>query len=166
MSAPRNLPPLFDPNITLNPKPVYQGDQGPFPVRTEYRPDGSSAPRTQRLQYPLIKESSLNHIRDPTIIEGIFSIFLESLGSRGERRPDRVPSAAGSRTDWTGHQHFLVTRTCRNATTVCTYRRVPATSFASQKEQDGAVPRHCLGIRLWCNPLQSITPGVPIMASS
>ena len=27
---------------------------------------------TQRLQYPSIEEYSLNHIRDPTIIDGIF----------------------------------------------------------------------------------------------
>ena len=31
---------------------------------------------TQRLQYPLIREYSLNHIRDPTITYGIFLNFL------------------------------------------------------------------------------------------
>ena len=51
----------------------------------------SSRPRTapqkawvsQRLQYPLIKEYSLNHDRDPTMISGIFlnSGILVSLGS-------------------------------------------------------------------------------------
>ena len=30
---------------------------------------------TQRLQYPLVKEYSSNHIRDPTIIYGIYSLI-------------------------------------------------------------------------------------------
>ena len=29
---------------------------------------------SQRLQYPQIKEYTLNHIRDPTIIQGIYSL--------------------------------------------------------------------------------------------
>ena len=42
----------------------------------------AAAVATQRLQYPLIKEYPLNHIRDPTIIYGIFlnEGILESLG--------------------------------------------------------------------------------------
>ena len=36
----------------------------------------------QRLQYPLIREYTLNHIREPTILSGIFLNYgvLESLG--------------------------------------------------------------------------------------
>ena len=41
-------------------------------------------PATQRLQYPSIKEYSLNHIKDPTIIQRYIFLnkgILESLGT-------------------------------------------------------------------------------------
>ena len=39
-------------------------------------------PESKRLQYPLIKESSLNYSRIPSMIQGIFLNYgiLESLG--------------------------------------------------------------------------------------
>ena len=37
--------------------------------------------KSQRFQYPLIKEFSLNHVRDPTITEGIFRAWgVEGTG--------------------------------------------------------------------------------------
>ena len=62
--------------------------KGPYDViiKQTHKPTGEPiAPQknTHRLQYPLIKEYSLNHIRDPTIIGSIIMKATPGLSNNG-----------------------------------------------------------------------------------